>query len=589
MKVRIWKIVEETAQAKSFYFEPVNFFKNYPYKSGQFVTIELSINEKTHRRAYSISSSPHQKDTRFTVKRVENGLVSNYLNDNIKKGDTLELLPATGAFIYEPQKKKEEQYIHFAAGSGVTPVHSILKNILYNEPQSKNLLFYANTIPQGIIFKDELDKLLEEFPDRIFVKHILVEDHEKIPEAAKGFLSTELVQETVLEHGFNPLQATYFLCGPIGYMENVDKALESIGVDYNRILRERFELPKITLKGKNLLSDVTVSYGNESYQTQVRGNETILQSLINKNISVPFSCRSGQCSTCKAKCKSGSVRMIEGNVLSQKEIDEGSILTCVSYPTSSTVEIELTPERDFAPDFSGEGKGSTPVKTSRKRQLIGGALGLLIGLIGLFFLSSKPGESARSLGPMNVGHEDLSCVTCHSEAEGNIMQQLSSNVQFLFRMRKSATDFGTSDVVNKNCIECHNRPNDRHPTSRFSEPKFAEAITVIDARECSTCHQEHNDTRTVLPDGNYCINCHSELEVIDDPIDVPHEDLIAAGNWESCMQCHDFHGNHIYEVPELMKDTIPLMRVMEYLRGGEDPYLGKKAEYPLSEEEWEKK
>ena len=116
--------------------------------------------------------------------------------------------------------------------------------------------------------------------------------------------------------------------------------------------------------------------------------------------------------------------------------------------------------------------------------------------------------------------------------------------------------------------------------------KFKDAIAVIDATQCETCHQEHKGVRVALPDANYCINCHSDLKVHKDPLDIPHETLISQGQWSTCLQCHDFHGNHVYLTPEKMKDTIPLSKIQEYLKGGEDPFSKEKKYMPLSEEEW---
>ena len=222
----------------------------------------------------------------------------------------------------------------------------------------------------------------------------------------------------------------------------------------------------------------------------------------------------------------------------------------------------------------------------RRRQYIGSLIGILIGLIIFIVLPQKTAEDYLSLGPMNVGHEGLSCNACHTEAKGNVFQQVQANVAHVFGLRKKAVDFGTKNVDNKKCLECHDRPNDRHPTYRFLETKFQDAIKVIDATQCETCHREHNETRVVLADGSFCVNCHSDLKVQKDPLDVPHKDLIANGQWSTCLQCHDFHGNHIYKEAVKIKDTIPLKSIKAYLSGGKDPFSGKKKYIPLNEEEW---
>jgi hypothetical protein len=226
------------------------------------------------------------------------------------------------------------------------------------------------------------------------------------------------------------------------------------------------------------------------------------------------------------------------------------------------------------------------VSPLRRRQFFGGLIGLLvaIGIVGFFSLEAS--EEYISLGTMNKGHEDLSCVTCHADANGNLIQQVQSNISHLAGMREKSVDFGTQDVTVNNCLECHDRPNDRHPSYRFSEPRFKKAIAKIDATTCITCHTEHNGERVSVASINYCMNCHQDLEVEDDPIDVPHSELIANEQWFTCIQCHDFHGNHKYNVPVKIKDTIPMKTIQAYFDGGKDPYGTDKKYIGLSEPEW---
>lgn len=226
------------------------------------------------------------------------------------------------------------------------------------------------------------------------------------------------------------------------------------------------------------------------------------------------------------------------------------------------------------------------VSPLRKRQFLGGILGLVLGITMFYVFTLDAAEQYVSIGPMNTGHEELSCVTCHADAKGNLMQQIQSNMSHAVGAREHGVDFGTQDVTVDNCLQCHDRPNDRHPTYRFSEPRFSDAIKEIDATTCLTCHSEHHGERVSVPSINYCMNCHQDLSVENDPLDVPHVALIANEQWTTCIQCHDFHGNHRYEVPVAMKDTIPLKLIDGYFKGGEDPFGTDKKYTALSELEW---
>ncbi len=212
--------------------------------------------------------------------------------------------------------------------------------------------------------------------------------------------------------------------------------------------------------------------------------------------------------------------------------------------------------------------------------------GIVVGSILFVFFSRTSNETYISIGPMNSGHEDFSCNTCHSDAEGNLWQQIQSNSQFAIGLRENAVDFGTIDVETKKCLACHERDNDRHPTHRFLEPKFKKAVKQINTANCNTCHSEHHGKRMTLQKTDYCMHCHEDLTVKNDPLDVPHSKLIANEAWGTCLQCHDFHGNHEYQVPHKMKDTISNIRLKQYFEGGIDVYSSNKKFVALSEKEW---
>lgn len=222
----------------------------------------------------------------------------------------------------------------------------------------------------------------------------------------------------------------------------------------------------------------------------------------------------------------------------------------------------------------------------RQRQFIGIISGIILGSVLFFSLTRESNETYVSIGPMNSGHEGFSCNTCHSDAEGTLWQQIQSNMQYGIGLRKNSTDFGTIDVETKKCLACHDRDNDRHPTHRFLEPKFRKAVEKVNSADCNTCHSEHQGKRVTIKKTNYCMNCHEDLTVKNDPLDTSHTALIQAKAWDTCLQCHDFHGNHEYKVPSKMKDTIPRATLKIYFEGGKDPFSDKKKFVALSEKEW---
>ena len=174
---------------------------------------------------------------------------------------------------------------------------------------------------------------------------------------------------------------------------------------------------------------------------------------------------------------------------------------------------------------------------------------------------------------MLPGHEDLKCSSCHKDEQGTLRQQLQAKIQYLLNNRKHSVSLGLKSVQNNECIECHDRPNDRHPVYRFREPKFRAVREKIQANTCVSCHQEHNNTRVSIQPV-FCMYCHDELKLKNDPLDVSHHELIEQEKWGSCLTCHDYHGNHDMKVEINMKNSISTSVLKNYFKRGENPYPG---------------
>lgn len=173
---------------------------------------------------------------------------------------------------------------------------------------------------------------------------------------------------------------------------------------------------------------------------------------------------------------------------------------------------------------------------------------------------------------MNTGHEDLKCKSCHKPAPGTVRQQLQANLRYVLGLRETAADFGQQDVGNEICLGCHDRPKDRHPVYRFLEPRFAKAREQIQPQFCISCHLEHQGKRVTREESGYCVNCHKETKLKKDPINISHEQLIAQDRWESCLGCHDFHGNHVMKTKRVVEEAWSPERVRAYFGGGPSPY-----------------
>lgn len=209
---------------------------------------------------------------------------------------------------------------------------------------------------------------------------------------------------------------------------------------------------------------------------------------------------------------------------------------------------------------------------ARKPQYLAFKLGIIVSLVGLSMLLLPVYDKFHSRGPMNSGHEQLKCESCHQNAPGSLRQQIQANLRYTLGLREHLADFSHQDVSNENCLGCHERPNDRHPVYRFLEPRFLKARANLSPQFCVSCHTEHKGQRVTRTEIDYCVNCHEKTRLRKDPLDVPHDRLIALKRWDSCLGCHDFHGNHIMKTKKTVEQVIPAEKIRAYFQGGLSPY-----------------
>lgn len=336
LQLRIKKIRQETSSSKSYFIEEVSG-KKIEYKAGQFFTLLVNLNGKEVRRSYSISSAPGvDEDIFFTIKRIENGELSRYLFDHLKVGDIITSLPPTGRFTIDEPESKSAVFI--SAGSGITPVFSLIKHILYHFADTDILLIYQSHDEEEAIFRKELLLLHQKFEKRFLLKEVFSHplDHKKPSQR----LNNNLLEKILLQ---NPLQASvrFYLCGPEAFMRMALFTLKVMGYSQDMIRRENFfaTAPPPPFMTDTAPHKVTINYHNKIYHFEVAYPHNILEVALKHHIHLPYSCRGGRCSTCTSRCTSGRVKMTINDVLTPKDLQNGLILTCVSYPET---DVELT-------------------------------------------------------------------------------------------------------------------------------------------------------------------------------------------------------------------------------------------------------
>ncbi|SDL54266.1 ring-1,2-phenylacetyl-CoA epoxidase subunit PaaE [Catalinimonas alkaloidigena] len=352
-EVVVKRIVRETSDTISLYFD---LPEGYTYKPGQFITFVLQLDGKEVRRSYSLCTSPHvDAEAGVTVKRVDGGLVSNHLNEHLKEGDRLQIMAPDGKFTLALEASNARHVVMFAGGSGITPLISLTKSVLAQEPQSRVTLVYVNRVPDAIIFRTTLDELEAIYADRLQVIHVLSRsnDLEGLTHAVAGRLSGDVLREVRARMAPRPETTEYFVCGPDGMMKTVLEELQAWGVPKTQIHRESFvtKTDEVALAAAQKQAGaahagrqpyvVKVILEGEEHVIEVAANQSILEAALDLNIDMPYSCQSGMCTACRGRCLSGKVYLDDVEGLSEQEMAQGYVLTCVGHPLSEDVVIEI--------------------------------------------------------------------------------------------------------------------------------------------------------------------------------------------------------------------------------------------------------
>ena len=356
--LKVKEIKQETPDAISITFDvPDDLKSTFKYKAGQFLTLRVNVYGEQVRRPYSLCSSPAlNEDPKVTTKRVEGGVLSNYLNDHLKEGDEIEVFPPMGKFTTEYEPDNQRTLILLGGGSGITPLMSHIKTLLHKEPKSMAFLFYGNQDKESIIFDEELRELKTHYAERFKLIHTLENPPDNWHEEV-GRLDRQKILKLLDDYAVSSDDnVEYFICGPQGMINESEKALEQRGIAKEHIHIEYFTTPlhdieeamKAEASGEEEEAEeedfeeaeVTILMDGEEFTIAVSKHETILDAAIEEDYDPPYACQMGICTTCMAFLHEGNVTMYEDEGLSDAEKDEGYILTCQSRPTTPKVKVE---------------------------------------------------------------------------------------------------------------------------------------------------------------------------------------------------------------------------------------------------------
>ena len=328
--VTVADVVDETVDKRSFVLEiPPELEETFAYAAGQFCTFRATIDGDSVVRCYSMSSSPDIGDPFATaVKRVPGGRMSNWMNDELAPGDTIEVLRPSGLFVLHD---RDTPIVAFAGGSGITPVISIIKSALATTDR-RILLIFANRNPDSVIFADELERLRAGSGGRLSVHHHL--------DSERGFLDAAECAAFVGES----TDADFYICGPGAYMDTVESGLANLGVAPRHVFIEQFDLPEpepeLVDSTETITESLVIRLDKQETTLRYEAGDTILEAARRGGLNPPFSCEQGNCASCMAHLEEGAATMRANNALTPDEVDDDWVLTCQSLPTTPKVVVD---------------------------------------------------------------------------------------------------------------------------------------------------------------------------------------------------------------------------------------------------------
>jgi ring-1,2-phenylacetyl-CoA epoxidase subunit PaaE len=344
--LKIKEVRKETTDCVSILFDiPEHLTPNFTFKQGQYLTLKANVEGEEIRRSYSICSAPFENELRIAIKKVEGGKFSTYAHSKLKKGDTIEVAPPDGRFTTLLNFNNKKHYVLIAAGSGITPILSILKSVLKEEPQSEITLIYGNKNAASVIFREEIEGLKNKNMQRLRVFHVLSRErvdaellHGRI-NAMKIKAFSEKISEILRG-------SEYFLCGPEDMINDIRQVLSEHQIDAKNIHFELFGTNKknhthAVISTEKVVSTATIKLDGISFDVPIHEGEMVLDAALRMGADLPFGCKGGVCCTCRAKITEGVVEMEVNYALDHDELERGYILTCQSMPKTARLVIDF--------------------------------------------------------------------------------------------------------------------------------------------------------------------------------------------------------------------------------------------------------
>ncbi|HEY1605502.1 MAG TPA: ferredoxin--NADP reductase [Allosphingosinicella sp.] len=349
-RLEVAEVVAETADASSIRFHvPEELRETFRFKPGQHLTLRTEIGGEEIRRNYSLCVAPSDGEVKVTVKRIAGGAFSNWANETLRPGAMLDVMAPHGSFTWDFDPAASSHYVGFAGGSGITPIISLIKAAMIEEPNSRFTLFYGNRDSQSVIFLEELARLKNRYIDRLEIHHFLAEEMEDI-DLFNGMLDRAKCGE-ILEHLVEPADAAaFFICGPEPMMDAAEAALLDAGVAKDRIHIERFtagrpsaaqaaQMQALQQEAEGLTMLVTLDGRKRRIPFDAAAGN-ILDSARLAGLPAPYACKAGVCATCRARVVSGEAEMAARYGLTDEEVGAGYILTCQSVPKGEGLEVD---------------------------------------------------------------------------------------------------------------------------------------------------------------------------------------------------------------------------------------------------------